>query len=666
MPATRPVELSSPVTALNGIGPERARLLERLDIRTVHDLLLHAPRRHEDRRAFLAIADINNLGPVTTEGEVVETGVKRFGRGTRSLSVVIIDDGTARLHCRWWNLPHMVRNFQKGQRLLVTGRVRELKPRTIDHPEIEAGEAGQDESIHSRRIVPIYPLTEGITQRWLRGVIWRLLQSGLEIAEKYPKEIFLARPGYGEAIRNLHFPAEMHQAGAARERLALEEFIDLQIEIQLRRRNLENKAPRLICPGDNHLIKKLLPSLGYELTGAQTRVLREIRQDLARGIPMRRLLQGDVGSGKTAVAACSALMAIESGRSVALMAPTEILAEQHFKNFTRWFEAIGVPVKIWTASARSDLGAAGDLFRQNSATPMFVVGTHALIQRSFDLPNLGLVIIDEQHRFGVAQREQLVRKGHYPHLLVMTATPIPRTLGLTLYGDLDISLLDEMPPGRKPVKTYVRAEDKLSRVWEFVRDHLPRGEQVYVVYSRVENDSTGKAVLKEVENLRTALKPFRVEALHGKLSGEEKEVIMSNFAANRIQVLVASSVIEVGVDVPNATIIVIENAEQFGLAQLHQLRGRVGRGAKDSYCILISSAKNEESAARLKVLEQTTDGFKIAEADLKFRGPGELLGQEQSGMPRFRFGDLQKDFELIVEARRVARQILDQREKSAT
>ncbi len=658
MHGSAPLDISKSVTSLPGIGPERARLLEKLGVRTIYDLLQHAPRRYEDRRAFRPVADINALGPVAVEGDVVEVGVKRFGRGAKSQTVVIIDDGSGRLHCRWWNLPHIARNFHQGQRLLVSGRVRDLKPRTIDHPDVEVMDGGDDPAVHSRRIVPIYPLTEGLTQRWLRTQVWRLFQKPLGLPEKYPPGLFLARPGYAEALQSLHFPAEMHQVKAARERLALEEFIDLQLEIQTRRRNLENKAPRLVCLGDNSLIKRFLPSLGYQLTAAQARVLREIRADLAQGVPMRRLLQGDVGSGKTVVAACSALMAIESGRSVAIMAPTEILAEQHFKTFTRWFSPLEIPVRIWTASSKSDLAGKPELFGAGGK-PVLVVGTHALIQSSFELPNLGLAVIDEQHRFGVAQRERLVRKGQYPHLLVMTATPIPRTLGLTLYGDLDISLLDELPSGRQPVKTYIRDSAKLPKVWEFLRDHLQRGEQAYIVYARVESDANAKAALKELENIRAALPEFRVEPLHGRMAAEEKDQIMAAFVQNKIHVLVASSIIEVGVDVPNATIMIIENAEQFGLAQLHQLRGRVGRGRHESFCILISAARSEDSAARLKVLEQSHDGFKIAEADLQFRGPGELLGQEQSGMPQFRFGDLQADFELIVEARRIAKTLLE-------
>jgi len=350
---------------------------------------------------------------------------------------------------------------------------------------------------------------------------------------------------------------------------------------------------------------------------------------------------------------------------VALMAPTEILAEQHFLTFSRWFSQVGVPVKIWTGSTKSDLSDEPNLFDRIAGAPMLVVGTHALIQSSFGVRNLGLAIIDEQHRFGVAQREQLVRKGEYPHLLVMTATPIPRTLGLTLYGDLDNSVIDQLPPGRKPIKTYVRTGDKLAKVWEFVRERLEKGEQAYLVYPRVENDSSGKAVLKEVELLRKIFAGFRVEVMHGKLSASEKEQVMALFRANKIHILMASSLIEVGVDVPNATVMIVENAEQFGLAQLHQLRGRIGRGSKESYCILVSTAKNKEAEERLRVLEQTGDGFKIAEADMKFRGPGELLGQQQSGMPDLKFGNLINDFDLVREARRIAIQILKS-EKPAT
>jgi ATP-dependent DNA helicase RecG len=396
--------------------------------------------------------------------------------------------------------------------------------------------------------------------------------------------------------------------------------------------------------------------------------LRELRQDLSGRHPMRRLLQGDVGCGKTVVAACCALMALESGYNVALMAPTEILAEQHFRNFSAWFSRLKIAVELQTGSQKTvtvpgppstvsspKAEAGGHPPAANRQAALFV-GTHALLAEGFNLPNLGLVIIDEQHRFGVAQREQLVRKGRYPHLLVMTATPIPRTLGLTLYGELDVSVIDELPRGRGRINTFVRTADKLPQVWTFIRQKLTAGRQAYVVYPRVEETEQNglKAVTSEFSNVEKALKPFRVGLVHGRLRGPEKEEVMAAFRANRLQVLLATSLIEVGVDVPNATILLVENAEQFGLAQLHQLRGRIGRGAHESFCILVASAKSKEARERLRALEETTDGFEIAETDLRLRGPGELLGQQQSGMPKFRFGDLAGDLELIKEAREIA------------
>jgi ATP-dependent DNA helicase RecG len=378
---------------------------------------------------------------------------------------------------------------------------------------------------------------------------------------------------------------------------------------------------------------------------------------------MRRLLQGDVGSGKTVVAACCALMALESGYHVALMAPTEVLAEQHFANFTNWLAPLGIAVELQTGSRKTGEVQSqrnGDQAQEPPSNiqppPTLTIGTHALIEAGFAPENLGLVIIDEQHKFGVAQREQLVRKGNYPHLLVMTATPIPRTLGLTLYGELDVSVIDELPPGRGSIKTFVRTADKLPKVWAFIREKLAQGRQAYVVYPRVEESGPNgvKAVTKEFESLRQTLAPFGIGLVHGRLRPKETEEVMTAFRAGKVQALLATSLIEVGVDVPNATIMLIENAEMFGLAQLHQLRGRIGRGAHDSYCILVAAAKSREARARLRVLEDTSDGFRIAEEDLRLRGPGELLGQQQSGTPRFRFGDLTKDFDLIQQARELA------------
>jgi ATP-dependent DNA helicase RecG len=553
-----------------------------------------------------------------------------------------------------------------GDEVFVFGKLSETKPRVMTHPETEVIEGGEESFIHIHRIAPIYPLTEGLPQRWLRGLIWRTLEKfETEISEPKPAPDLKFFPTRANAVRMIHFPEELTDVEIARQRLALDEFIVLQLQIQSRRKNFEARTKGLPCGGDNRLMKPFLSRLGFKLTESQTKVLREIRADMSGAHPMRRLLQGDVGSGKTAVAACATLMAIESGFNVALMAPTEILAEQNFRNFQKWFEPLGIKVELQTGSRKS--GADGrwqmaDGKRRptsNFQLPSAIfIGTHALLTADFDLPKLGLVIIDEQHKFGVAQREQLVRKGSYPHLLVMTATPIPRTLGLTLYGDLDVSVIDEMPGGRGKIKTFVRAADKLPKVWEFIREEISGGRQAYVVYPRAEEQDTAndiKAVTKEFDNVQRALAPFKVGLLHGRVKSADKENTMSAFRAKQIQALVATSLIEVGVDVPNATVMLIENAERFGLAQLHQLRGRIGRGAHESFCILISDAKNVEARARLKILEETNDGFKIAEADLKLRGPGELLGREQSGVPKFRFGNLAEDLDLIRQARESVR-----------
>jgi ATP-dependent DNA helicase RecG len=614
--------------------------------------------------------------------------VKWYAKHTKSIFELILDDGTARLHCRWWNLPYMEKYFSVGDEVVVFGKPLALKPRTMDHPETEVVENGEEDFIHFNRLTPIYPLTEGLPQRWLRSLVWRTLgRFEGQIPEPWP-ELPLAGgaanlPTRARAIRMLHFPETLADTELARRRLALDEFIELQQRIQRRRRNFETKARALPCRGDNHLIKPFLARLGFRLTEAQTRVLRELRRDLSGSRPMRRLLQGDVGSGKTAVAACCALMALESGYSVALMAPTEVLAEQHFGTFTNWLEPLGVAVELQTGSRKTGevgsqkaegSGQKPEVRRQREASgmqdaessgpqlPTLTIGTHALIEAGFAPGNLGLVIIDEQHKFGVAQREELVRKGQYPHLLVMTATPIPRTLGLTIYGELDVSVIDELPPGRGRIQTFVRRADKLPQVWTFLRDRLKEGRQAFIVYPRVEETGPNgvKAVTQEFEKLQQALAPFRVGLLHGRLRPKEKEEAMGAFRARDTQVLLATSLIEVGVDVPNATIMLVENAEMFGLAQLHQLRGRIGRGAHDSYCILVAAAKSREAHTRLRVLEETTDGFRIAEADLKLRGPGELLGQQQSGMPKFRFGDLAADLELIQQARRLVAQSPDE------
>jgi ATP-dependent DNA helicase RecG len=662
--------LAAPVSSVWGVGEDRARLLARLEIFTVQDLLLHKPRRYEDRRKFLPIRELKIDEPATVRGKIIAAGVKRFRGGARAMFECVFEDDSARLHCRWWQAqPWMPDWYAVGREFLIYGKLEDdKKPRTFTHPETELVEPGDDEFIHVNRIVPVHPLTEGLTARVLRGLIWRALEKfENEIAEPEIKLDLKTLPTRANSVRMIHFPEELTDVEIARQRLALDEFVALQFQIQSRRKKFEASAKALPCAGDNRLMKPFLAALGFKLTAAQTNVLKEIRADLGGAHPMRRLLQGDVGSGKTAVAACSALMALESGFNAALMAPTEILAEQHFRNFKKWFEPLGVKVELQTASKKSgEWRVASDKHPKGSSLvthhSSLTIGTHALLTSGFDLPKLGLVIVDEQHKFGVAQRETLVRKGNYPHLLVMTATPIPRTLGLTLYGDLDVSVIDELPGGRGVIKTFLRANDKLPKVFDFIREKISGGRQAYIVYPRAEvadTDKDIKAVTKEFENVQRALAGFKVGLLHGRIKSAEKEKTMAEFRANVIQALVATSLIEVGVDMPNATVMLIENAEHFGLAQLHQLRGRIGRGAHESFCILISDALNEAAQARLKILAETNDGFKIAEADLKLRGPGELLGQEQSGAMKLRFGNLAEDLNLIRQARELAKNQLD-------
>ena len=644
------------MATLPGVGGERATRLAKLGIRTVGDLLWHGPRRYEDRNQPHEAKGLAKGDDATVAGTIVAAGVKRMRFG-KSLFEFILDDGTARLHCRWWNMPYMERYYKTGDFVHVHGKVMGVKPRTMDHPEAEVSEEGE-EFIHLKRIVPVYRLTERIKQRWLRAVMWRVVEQFAGLVPDTNAELLAGDDSHwlplAEAFKAVHFPDDLEQTELARESLALEEFIRFQRQIRERRKTFQAKVKALPCGGDERLVTPFLGALGFEFTGAQQRAWGEIARDMAGSYPMRRLLQGDVGSGKTAVAACAALRAIESGYSVVALAPTEILAEQHYRVFGKWLEPLGIPVHLYTG-AKKTMGDPGqaELNMGNSKLPPLVIGTHALVEEKFALENIGLAIIDEQHKFGVEQRKKLVRKGQYPHVLVMTATPIPRTLGLTVYGDLDCSVIDEMPPGRGQVHTHVRTPESLPKVWGFIRDQLAAGRQAYIVYPRVDDEGGGslKAVNQELENVREQLAPHAVGLLHGRLKSAEKEEAVAGFLAGDIKALLATSVIEVGVDISNATIMLIENADRFGLAQLHQLRGRIGRGVHESHCILVAGEATDEGRRRLDVMERGVDGFALAEEDLRQRGPGELLGQAQSGLPDFKFGNLIDDWRLIQKAR---------------
>ncbi|NOX98427.1 MAG: ATP-dependent DNA helicase RecG, partial [Verrucomicrobia bacterium] len=515
-------------------------------------------------------------------------------------------------------------------------------------------------SPHVERITPIYPLSSGVSQLVLRALTFQILEQLFDetLPDLLPEGIV---PTWtrARAIRAVHFPDSMEDLQQARRYLALEEFTALQLKVIVQRREYAAQGGKAHC-GPGHLLEKFLEALPFDPTAAQRRSIDEIRADLASEKPMNRLLQGDVGSGKTLVAIAAMLLAVEAGFQAALMAPTQILAEQHYLVLQQWLEPLGIRVGLRT-SARKEDGFLPLLSGGGEA--QILIGTHALIANPSELTNLGLAVIDEQHKFGVAQRSKLVQQGDMPDVLVMTATPIPRTLTLTVYGDLDVSVVDEMPAGRGAIVTGVRDLKKTSEAAKFVREHLQQGRQAYIVYPLIEESEKIKslAVTVEYEKWEKRFKGFNCGLLHGRLSGEEKERVMSEFRSGQIQVLISTTVIEVGVDVPNATMMLVFNAERFGLAQLHQLRGRIGRGEHKSYCILMVDLKKAaEAADKLRVLEKSRDGFRIAEEDLRLRGPGEVLGTAQSGMPDLKMGDLVTDVDLVREARALAEKILEE------
>jgi ATP-dependent DNA helicase RecG len=551
----------------------------------------------------------------------------------------------------------LTRVLQRGQRLILHGKGARFRDKvTLQVQDWELVESDEDEPIHAGALVPVYSSTEGLPQRVLRGLQWRLVDAhAARLPETLPEALRRHRelPGLVEAIRGAHFPQSESQLQTARRRLAYEDFVLLQLGLAiLRARTTRARGIALRAPGV--LVRRLCEALPWPLTGAQERVWREIRDDMAAPYPMHRLLQGDVGSGKTIVAAMAVLTAVEAGYQAAVMAPTEILAEQHVMTFRQLLEPLGVPVTLLTSALRGRERA-----RRRSAVAAgevgCVIGTHALVQERVEFRRLGLVVVDEQHRFGVAQRARLKAKGEHPDVLVMTATPIPRTLALTVYGDLDVSVLDALPPGRTPVVTAARAESRRPQIYAFLREQVAAGRQVYVVYPLIEESEAMdlKAATDMAAHLQKDVFPdLVVGLLHGRLSFEDKDAIMQRFKAGAIHVLVSTTVIEVGIDVPNASVMLIEHAERFGLSQLHQLRGRVGRGPWKSYCILLTAgALGEDARRRVDAMVETTDGFRIAEVDLQLRGPGEFFGTRQSGLPEFRVADLLRDAALLEDAR---------------
>ena len=654
------IDISEKLEELGWIPRPKLLALRRLGIEIVEDLLTHFPRRHEDRTEFPKFPHEESDVPICLCGEVIKTSLRRFG-GWKKIFEATLQESHANalsepLVCRWFNLHYVQKMIATGQRLVVFGKPR-LRGKRIcmDHPEFEVIENDAEISIHFRRITPIYPATEGLSQRTLRSIIYRLLN---ELSDGPIKTLAPAGLVHGErrdAIRAFHFPENWKARDAAREHLVLSEFFAMQMLIGSRRTESSIRLGGSHC-GAGALLEKFLAGLPFELTGAQTKVIAEIRRDLAASHAMNRLLQGDVGSGKTVVAIAAILLAIEAGYQATFMAPTQILAEQHYDVLRRWLEPLGVHMALRTAARQEESFLPLMVADEN---PNVLIGTHALLYDTVSFSNLGLVVIDEQHKFGVAQRARLTAREPAPDVLVMTATPIPRTLTMTVYGDLDVSIIDEMPRNRGKIVTAVRDESKLGEVLSFLRKQLEAGRQLYVIYPLIDESEKldVKAAAAEYELWRERLRPYPCELIHGRIPPEEKQKIMERFRGGDSSALISTTVIEVGVDIPNATVMLVENAERFGLAQLHQLRGRIGRGEHKSYCILLTSDQSKETAAKLTVLEKTSNGFEVAEADWELRGPGDLLGTAQSGLPALRIGDLKTDAGLMRQARAAAMSI---------
>ncbi len=651
-------ELSTSVRYIKGIGEQRAKSLEKLRIFTLRDLISYFPRDYEDRRTFRKIRDLEpgETACVAAMAAAPPT-LNRVRKGMELVKVRAVDE-TGALDVTFFNQTYMRDHIQAGEHYTFFGKAEvQGSRRTMVNPLVER----ENSRTMTGRIMPVYPLTAGISQLTMT----RSVEQGLAacrdlLPDPLPDEVRrdhqLCHTGY--AYDQIHFPDDENTLAIARRRLAFEELFLLAIGMQV----LSRRREELSCAPLRDLdLTAFYGSLPFSLTGAQQRAVDEILADLASGRPMNRLVQGDVGSGKTMVAAAAMVCAARSGRQTALMAPTEILAEQHYKGLAPLLEGLGIPCALLTGAARAKERRAV-LEGLESGRLQAVIGTHALISPDVTYRDLGLVVTDEQHRFGVGQRSALSAKGERPHLLVMSATPIPRTLALMIYGDLDVSVIDELPPGRQRIDTFAVTGAYRPRIYKFLAREIAAGRQAYMICSMVEENGADdrKAVTEYARVLQEQVFPqLRVACVHGRMKGREKEAVMAAFAGGEADILVSTTVVEVGVDVPNATVMVIEDADRFGLSQLHQLRGRVGRGKHKSYCVLITDNRSEETLARMRVMAQTGDGFRIAEEDLRLRGPGDFFGRRQHGLPALKVADLSWDMALLKEAQQAARALLD-------
>jgi ATP-dependent DNA helicase RecG len=658
-----PLRPDSRLQFLTGVGPKRAILFERLGLNTVEQLLRHYPRAWLDASHFVSAKDLRPGELLTVVGTIKHAAALRTRGGRTDFSASVVD-ATGTLACYFFGQPFLARTLRPGTRVVVSGEIDPLERRMLN-PLFEVVEGDLETLLHAGRLVPVHALTRGITARGMRTAVrWALDLVADRVADPVPAEVVAAQgmSSLAEALEAIHFPADEAARERARARLAFEELFLLQTVLELRRRVLAEEGRGLVTAGPGRLAERAISALPWSLTEDQRNALAEIVVDLRAPRPMHRLLIGDVGSGKTVVALLAALHVVEAGLQAAFMAPTEILARQHAATLERFAAPAGVAVAALTgATPAADRRAL--IKRLAAGEPMLVVGTHALLEEKVQLPRLGLAVVDEQHRFGVGQRAALAQKGRLPDVLVLTATPIPRTLALASYGDLDVSTLRSRPAGRGRLVTRLAAEEKFPQVVEFMAKELAAGRQAFVVVPVIEDSARVDTRAAEAEYRRLSehplLRRFRLGLLHGRLKADEKQSVMDAFAAGEVRALVTTTVIEVGVDVPNATLMVVENADRFGLTQLHQLRGRVGRGPHRSVCVVIPGpAATARAKERLEELTRTDDGFALAEADLKLRGPGELWGTRQSGLPRLRLADLYRDEALLLAAREAARALI--------
>ncbi len=656
------MHLSTPLSEALNTKPEYLRALADMGLKTVEDLLLYFPRAHEDLSQFKKLVEVQDGETVSLRGRFF--GLKRAptrNRRIQLLRAVFLDDSGMEAEAVWFNQPHLVRTLPVDTDVIVGGKVQfQYGKYQLVNPDVETIKEAQ---VHVGALVPLYPQHEVITSKWLRGKVHPLLHLTREFEELLPAEVLSEEKlmGKAEAVREAHFPSSADALKRARDRLGYEELFLLQLNALKTKEEWRRsrKAGQGGIPMDVDLVKRFFATLPFAPTGAQKVAIFEVLKDMEKPFPMMRLLEGDVGSGKTVVAAMAVLASVQRGYQAVLMAPTEVLAHQHAASVSKLLKPFNVNVQLLTGSlSAKEKSAAQEGIK--SGLVQVAVGTHALIQESVEFSRLGLAVVDEQHRFGVKQREVFIRHGS-PHLLHMTATPIPRTLAIVAFGDQDLSVLNEMPPGRKPIETRIVPPEHRQTVYRFVETKLGQGQQAYVICPLIdESDALEevKSVKAEYDALRKVFGGYKVGLLHGRMTGEEKEAVMRDFKDNRIHVLVSTSVIEVGIDVPNATMMLIEGAERFGLSQLHQFRGRVGRGSEKSYCLLFATTGTDLSLERLKAMTETTDGFKLAEIDLRLRGPGEVYGVRQSGLPDLKMANI-GDSVLVSRVRKAAEYFIE-------